>query len=513
MNMKLKSILPTLVMTVIAIIGKGIVDYTNEVLTFQDTLFYLSIIVLIGGTLIFSMSRFVFRPIDQLQERLKTENEEFDEDSAIRSLEDHFLNLEKQLHKEQEAHHKAEEEILSANQKMEVEHENIRGNSNQANLILENCISEVDSAYQDVQQLAAGIEQAYSSIVAVSTAVEQLGNSINNVAASSTEISVSMNGIDKNTNKTTDDISIIASSLERLSGSLSSVSQSAKDSKEVINIAAQFSEKTVAEMQNLEEITENIDTVVKQINAISTQTNMLALNATIEAASAGEAGKGFTVVASEVKGLARQTMDANNEIGDQIQHIQASTKNSLHNTEKANKLIHQVAMAQSEIEANIEKESQEAKTITESIEDIASSSKTSSMNLKESSIGLAEISKSVNQLSQASSDVINNFSEASKGLFEIAKEISNLPKKIEKARSASQEARQHLMMIDPDASTQETIVSQPPKEIEEIMAATSEQKDSSFAQESMENYSEETTMVSEPKNGSSSQADEFDFFV
>jgi len=65
---------------------------------------------------------------------------------------------------------------------------------------------------------------------------------------------------------------------------------------------------------------------VQTVNAIAFQTSLLALNAAIEAAKAGEAGAGFSVVASEVKNLARQAaesaMNTEKMIEDTIRKVQ-----------------------------------------------------------------------------------------------------------------------------------------------------------------------------------------------
>ncbi|WP_047244409.1 methyl-accepting chemotaxis protein [Chromobacterium subtsugae] len=98
-----------------------------------------------------------------------------------------------------------------------------------------------------------------------------------------------------------------------------------RDTIRAMNVIADSAGKSARLIEDLEQKTGRITTIVNTIHEIADQTNLLALNAAIEAARAGEQGRGFAVVADEVRKLAERTSASTKEVTEMIDDIKTGT--------------------------------------------------------------------------------------------------------------------------------------------------------------------------------------------
>ncbi|HIE2372271.1 methyl-accepting chemotaxis protein [Pseudomonas aeruginosa] len=149
------------------------------------------------------------------------------------------------------------------------------------------------------------MEQQYREVDQVATASQEMTASAHEVARSAAQAADAAQGVDLATLEGLEVINNTATAIEHLSNEMSA---------------------SMEEIRDLTSRSDQISSVLDVIRAIAEQTNLLALNAAIEAARAGDAGRGFSVVADEVRSLARRTQSSVQEVRLVIEGLQQRTK-------------------------------------------------------------------------------------------------------------------------------------------------------------------------------------------
>ena len=106
----------------------------------------------------------------------------------------------------------------------------------------------------------------------------------------------------------------ITNSIKETGAAIDQGNRNMSNLEKEVELSVRFSKEAADELQELENSTKQMQTIIDLINNVADQTSLLALNASIEAARAGEAGRGFSVVAGEISNLANQTQSATGDI-------------------------------------------------------------------------------------------------------------------------------------------------------------------------------------------------------
>jgi methyl-accepting chemotaxis protein len=191
------------------------------------------------------------------------------------------------------------------------------------------------------------LEIQQSETVLVATAIEEMSATVQEVALNSAQSAETALAVDKVASQGVEQISQTRGEMTVLSNEMANANQL---------------------IEQLQQSSSNITSVVDVIKSVAEQTNLLALNAAIEAARAGEQGRGFAVVADEVRTLAQRTQESTTEIESMVGKFQ-------HDAEQVSKSIAQcVANVDNSVEQTtlLESELQALLHAASSISDMSS---------------------------------------------------------------------------------------------------------------------------------------------
>lgn len=295
-------------------------------------------------------------------------------------------------------------------------------------------------ASDNVQSMAAGVEEVSANAGTVSGNLTSLSHSLNTVGAATEEMSINMTTVSQATRETSEAIEEVSRSVQDMSTSLSKVASDAGRAASVAAHAAENASLTTSAVHELGVSADEIGKVVNLIQEIAAQTNLLALNATIEAASAGEAGKGFSVVANEVKELAKQTSKATDEIRSRIQAMQGASKRSIAAIGDITAVIDEINTISGSIASSVEEQSatlgvvrgrvvESARNVADTsrnVTEAAAGANEISANVQRSVVGAAEISRSMEDLALGTNEIARNVSEAAQGIAALAQNVVEL---------------------------------------------------------------------------------------
>jgi len=188
--------------------------------------------------------------------------------------------------------------------------------------LAKNCNSLIDSLRNLIEsivnrsaQLAAAAEQTSAVTAQSTTAIEEQRNQVEQAASATTEMSSTAQSVLASANDALGEIKHADDEAER-------VKTISSRNRETIEQLAHEVDSASQVINQLQQDSASIGSILDVIRGIADQTNLLALNAAIEAARAGEQGRGFAVVADEVRTLASRTQQSTSEIQTMIEALQ-----------------------------------------------------------------------------------------------------------------------------------------------------------------------------------------------
>lgn len=302
-----------------------------------------------------------------------------------------------------------------------------------AKIATDNAVGELSVLIDDVNTLIVLLNQNVRDMGSASQDIENNAQSMNKTALNTQRALEQQEHISEQIVLETDSL---AKAFEEVAESTTTAVGNAKSAEHAVQLCmsgVNASVDKISQLSDTMKVAENAmlllktdsDDIGKILNVISTiaeQTNLLALNAAIEAARAGEYGRGFSVVADEVRLLAKSTSDATFEIQTLIEKLQSNAEKGARTMSEGMQSVEENVNATQEVYNALENTTLSVETIATANRKIESSSHSQLLSVNDIASKIREISDYTHQTSASAEQNV----AACKGLDKTSADLKQL---------------------------------------------------------------------------------------